>query len=264
VAPHAEAFRERYGPWALVTGAAQGIGLAFAEALARRGLSLHLLDVQAEAVSEAARALRACFDVEVRPLVVDLVATDFMDAIASATSRTEIGLVVCNAAVGRAGSFLDEIPEQMMRAVAVNCVAPLRMTHHFLREMVERKRGGILLVASGTALQGSPGYASYAATKAFDLVLAESLWHELHEQGVEVMAFVPGPTNTPGLRSTMPGLREGQTVGPIELPGTTAEAALAALGSGPAAAREPEHQAALEERRRATTRILARRRRIRR
>jgi short-subunit dehydrogenase len=115
-------------------------------------------------------------------------------------------------------------------------------------------------VASGTALQGSPGYASYAATKAFDLVLGESLWHELHEHGVEVMAFVPGPTNTPGLRSTLPGLREGQSVGPIELPATTAEAALDALGSGPAAAREPEHQAALDARRRATTRILARRR----
>ena len=138
----------------------------------------------------------------------------------------------------------------------MNCAATIVLTHAFASKMVTARRGGILLVASETALRPSPGYAGYAATKAFDLVLGESLWYELREYGVDVFSFVPGPTNTPGLRSAVPGLEEGQVRGAIQLPETTAEAAIAALGRAASAAREPEHEALLEARRRlAETRI---------
>ena len=229
-------FRDSYGPWALVTGAAQGIGRAFAEGLARRGLNLHLLDLECEAVTRAAREIETGHAVEARPLIADLSDRGFIDLVEGAVAQTQVGLLVCNAAFGRTGPFLDETLEELLRAVDVNCAATVALTHLLAPRMVDRGRGGILLVASGTALHGSPGHANYAATKAFDLVLGESLWDEFREHGVDVLAFVPGPTNTPGLRSFVPGLREGMAVGRIQLPGATAEIALEALGKGPSAA----------------------------
>ncbi len=116
--------------------------------------------------------------------------------------------------------------------------------------MARRGRGGIILLASGTALQGSPRYANYAATKAFNLVLGESLWYEFKGHGVDVLSFVPGPTNTPGLRTSVKGLKEGVAVGPIRLPGETAEYAVAALGRAASASRQKDHAAQLAARRR--------------
>ena len=84
--------------------------------------------------------------------------------------------------------------------------------HGFGAEMARRGRGGLILIASGTALQGSPRYANYAATKAFNLVLGESLWYEFREHGVDVLSFVPGPTNTPGLRRSVKGLKGHATI----------------------------------------------------
>ena len=109
----------------------------------------------------------------------------------------------------------------------------------------------MILIASGTALHGSPNYANYAATKAFNLVLGESLWFELGAHGVDVLSFVPGPTNTPGMRKSLPRLREGVEVGPIRLPGPTAEAAIRALGKRASAARQRDHASRLAARRRA-------------
>jgi short-subunit dehydrogenase len=282
------AFRERYGPAALVTGAAQGIGRAFADSLAARGIDVYLLDVQATEVVRAASEVSAEYGVRAIPMAIDLADRDFLTSVLAALEReagsgpnadgpardeteappttppgvrpgSEIGLVVCNAAIGLEGPFLSETLESLQRSVDVNCQAALALSHHFGREMVERGRGGLLLIASGTALQGSPDYATYAATKAFNLVLGESLWYELKDRGVDVLSFVPGPTNTPGLRSSLPSLAEGVEVGPIRLPGVTAEAAIEALGKRASAARQRDHANRLAARRRAAERLLARR-----
>jgi len=243
-------FRARYGPAALVTGAAQGIGRAFADALAARGLAVYLLDVQPEAVARAAEEVAAKFGVAAHPVVVDLSRRDCLEAIRAALPREEIGLVVCNAAIGQEGPYLEEPLAAIQRAIDVNCQAAAALAWGFGQDMARRGRGGIVLLASGTALQGSPRYASYAATKAFNLVLGESLWYELRDHGVDVLAFVPGPTNTPGLRRSVPGLKEGVAVGPIRLPAETAEAAVEALGRAASASREKPHAAQLAARRR--------------
>ena len=245
-----------------MTGAAEGIGRAFAEGLAARRIEVFLLDVQGEAVRRTAREVEALHGTPTYPVVADLSRRDFMGTVRSALQAAgragDVGLVVCNAAIGLEGAFLDESLDDLHRSLDVNCHAVLDLVHGFGRELVARGRGGLLLIASGSALHGSPGFAGYAATKAFDLVLGESLWYELRPHGVDVLSFVPGPTNTPGLRRSLPRLREGREVGPIRLPGVTAEAALEALGRRASAARQRDHANRLAARRRAADAWIAR------
>lgn len=253
-------FCDRYGPLAIVTGAAQGIGRAFSDSVARRGLDVMMVDVQAEPVEAAAAEVSREFGVTAEAAAVDLSRRDFLPEIDSRLKGRAVGLVICNAALGQEGPFLDERLEDLHRAVDVNCHAALALSHHFGSGMVDRGRGGLILVASGTALQGSPNYANYAATKAFNLVLGESLWFEFAEHGVDVLSFVPGPTNTPGLRTSLPRLREGVEVGPIRLPGPTAEYAIGALGKRASAARQRDQASRLAARRRAAQAGIEKRR----
>jgi uncharacterized protein len=251
-------FAERYGPWALVTGAAQGIGRAFAEGVARRGLHPILVDQQSEPLMRLADELHERHGVDARAVVLDLARRDFLELLRARTADAAVGLLVCNAAVGQVGPFLRERPEGLRLAIEVNCIAPALLAHAYGRAMAERGRGGIVFLASGSAFHGSPYVAHYAATKAYNLVLGEGLWYELRRQGVDVLAFVPGPTNTPGLRRSQPRLREGVAVGLVRLPGPTAEAALDALGTGPSATRD----LAMRLRFALGARLLGRRRRI--
>ncbi len=252
-AKKARDFREKYGPVALVTGAAQGIGRAFADSVAARGLSVLMIDVQEEALDAAAREVAETYEVSTWAVPTDLARPDFLGGVEAICTRVgiEVGLVICNAALGLEGPFLDADVEQLHRAEAISCRATTTLAHFFGREMKARGRGGLIFISSGTAMQGSPNHAHYAATKAFELVLGESLWYELQPHGVDVLSFVPGPTNTPGLRSVLPGLEEGVAAGPIGLPRETAEAAVDALGKKATAARERVHANRLSSRRRA-------------
>jgi short-subunit dehydrogenase len=146
---------------------------------------------------------------------------------------------------------LEQNLDDLLLTTEVNCNATVILTHTFAKRMAAQGRGGIILMASGTALQGSPTFAHYAATKAHNLVFGEALWYELRAHGVDVLSFIPGPTNTPALRSQNPRLKEGVSVGPIQLPGPTAEAALRALGKGPCAARDANFRRRLANRRQA-------------
>ena len=141
----------------------------------------------------------------------------------------EIGLVVYNAAASSIGPFLETPLEQHQRILDVNCRGPLVLAHVFGTLMVERGRGGIVLMTSLAATQGSPYIASYAASKAFDLVLAESLMDgRLADRGVDVLAWRAGATRTPGYEQSKPDFS-----GPVMEPAPVAEAALRALGRGP-------------------------------
>src|SRR5260221_13028718 len=80
-----------------------------------------------------------------------------------------------------------------------NCVVPLQVCHHFARPMVERGRGGIVVLSSGAALVGAPNMVAYAASKAFDMIMTEALWAELRATGVDVLGLVLGATDPPAL-----------------------------------------------------------------
>jgi len=119
-----------------------------------------------------------------------------MSLILPATESLEVGLLVNNAGFGLAGNFLGHDLKRELALLDVNCRAPVILTHEFGRRMAQRKRGGIIFVSSVSAYLATPFEASYAASKVYELSLAESLWYELKKHGVEVLALCPGSTET--------------------------------------------------------------------
>ena len=222
-------FREKYGPWALVAGASQGIGRAFAESLAKRGLHLVLVARTEKALVGLAGELTNRYQVQTLCLSVDLSAPDALERITAATEAHEVGLVVYNAAHADTGAFLHRRRESLSRLVSTNCTGPLLACCHFGEKMAERGRGGIVLMSSLSGFQGTPYVAAYAASKAFNLVLAEGLWYELKSANVDVLACCPGPTGTPGFDASLEG-RRPPVFPPVLSPQRVAEQSLRNLG----------------------------------
>jgi uncharacterized protein len=235
-------FRERYGPWALVAGASDGIGEAFARRIAERGVNVLLLARRAALLERLAAEIRAAHGVEARPLVADLTAADLDARVEAATRGLELGLLVYNAgAEHAAGPFHDTPVAHAQRLVALSCTGPVLLAHRLGGAMRARGRGGIVLVTSMAALAGSAYIAAYAASKAFDWILAQSLWHELRPHGVDAMAAVAGMTRTPSLLASEPRLPAG--IAMME-PDEVAVGALDFLGRGPVWFAGPANRAA--------------------
>jgi short-subunit dehydrogenase len=185
---------DRYGNWAVVAGASAGLGAAFAASAASRGFKVALLARRANALDDTAAKVRDAHGVETRCIVADLASPGVEDAVARATDDLDVGLFVYNAAAEPAGRFLDLPLEEHRLNIAVNCSAPTALCHHFGRRMVDQGRGAIAIVSSMAALQGIRMFVSYGAAKAYELILAEGLWDELREHGVEVLSYVVGAT----------------------------------------------------------------------
>jgi uncharacterized protein len=226
-----EAFVERYGPWAVVAGASDGIGAAFAAAAAARGVNVVLVSRSLLKLTGTAEAIEAAHGVETRVVPVDLTSPDVMDHVAAATDDLDVGLVVYNAgATHGVARFIDRPVEDQLYLVDLSCRGPVLWSHHFGRRLAARGRGGLVLLSSMSAFGGSAFTVTYAATKGFDVNLAEGLWRELGPAGVDVLVAVAGLTRTPSMVNSGCKL-EGF---PLMEPEDVAEGALAALG-GPAA-----------------------------
>ncbi|MGO9065327.1 MAG: SDR family NAD(P)-dependent oxidoreductase [Myxococcaceae bacterium] len=197
-------FREHYGPGALVAGASAGLGEAFARALAARGLHLLLLARGQRMLEALAMDIRTRHGVEVLAEAADVGAPDLGERVERLASGLEVGLLVYNAAHSVIGPFLEQPLEAQLRVIDVNCRGPMTLAHLLGRPMAQRGRGGVVLMTSLAGSQGGPLLASYAASKAFNLVLAEGLWAELRAQGVDVLACRAGATRTPGYASSRP------------------------------------------------------------
>jgi hypothetical protein len=225
-------FRDRYGPWALVAGGSVGLGGEFAAQLAARGINLILVARRPEPLEECAAPLRAAHGVEIRTVSADLGRPDLLDALRPALAGLEIGLLVYNAAISPVGRFLEQELAEKLHALDVNCRAPLMLAHELGRQMAARHRGGIILVSSLSALQGSALIATYAATKAYGYILGEGLWDELREHGVDVLAFLAGATRTPNYEASNPKPATRFAPAVMEPAAVVAEA-LATLGRQP-------------------------------
>ena len=190
-------FTKRYGQWAVVAGASEGVGASIARGLGERGVKVVLVARRQAALDEVAATVAT----ETRTLVLDLSGVDADQTLAAATADLDVGLLVYNAGADPYMSrFLDKPADVWQALLARNCTTVLGAVHHFSRRMVERGHGGIALVTSGAAWAGGAHLAVYGASKAFDLLLAESLWAELGPLGVDVLAMVLGRTDTPALR----------------------------------------------------------------
>ena len=223
-----DVFLKRYGPWALVAGASEGIGEAFARELARRGLNLVLVARRSGPLEAAAREIAGVAKVQVRCLPLDLGRADATAALAEELADLDVGLVVYNAALAPIGEFLQIPLDEQLAAIDVNVRGPLSVARDFGQRMAARGSGGIVLLSSLTAFQGSPFIATYGATKSFLLALAEGLWFELAPRGVDVLAVCAGATRTPRYLERAKGRAPGELD-----PDQVAREALASLGHGP-------------------------------
>jgi short-subunit dehydrogenase len=216
----------------VVAGAAVGLGAEYARQLAAKGLDLVLLDRERESLDASAATLRAAHPVAVTPVVLDLARPDLLAAFAPVLDHHEIGLLVYNAAIGTVAPFLEMTPAHASLMIDVNCRGPMLLARALAPAMVARGRGGIIVMSSMSGNFGSEQLALYAATKAFDLVLAESLWAELRHHGVHVLAVQPGSTRTPGWETSQPPELRGPGPHVMEVEPVVREA-LDALGQEP-------------------------------
>jgi short-subunit dehydrogenase len=193
--PHGD-FVRRYGPWALVTGASDGIGQATARELAARGLSLIVVARRQDRLSALKRELEAAHGVSVLALPADLGRDEDVARVVDACRDIEVSLLVAAAGFGTSGPFTESDITSELSMLSVNCRSAVLLTRHFGARFAAQGRGGIVLMGSLLGFQGVPRAAHYAATKAFVQSLAEGLRMELAPRGVDVLSSAPGPVLT--------------------------------------------------------------------
>lgn len=189
-------FAQRYGPWAIVTGASAGIGAEFALRIAERGVNVVLVARRRDRLEELASTIQDMYRVEARVAPADLTSRDIMEVLRPVIADIEIGLLVNCAGFGSSGPFLDMDLSVQESMISLNCRAPLLLTHEITQGMRERGKGGVILVSSINGFCASRGMANYNATKAYDLIFAEGLAGELRPHGIDVQALCPGGTLT--------------------------------------------------------------------
>jgi len=189
-------FKEKYGPWALITGASAGLGEEFARQLAAKGMNLVLAARRGDRLEALGKELAEKHGIEYRAVSCDLGSDSFLDQLRPVTDSLEVGLLINNAGFTNNGDFLDQPLEREIELVNLNCRAASIAAHHYGQKMRDRKRGGIIFSASIAGFAGIPFWASYAASKGFDLQLSEALSHELKPYNVDVLAMCPGATHT--------------------------------------------------------------------
>ena len=189
-------FAERYGPWAVVTGASAGIGAEYALRIAERGVNVVLVARRRDRLEQLASTIGDMYRVEARVAPADLTSRDTVQVLQPAIGGIEIGLLVNCAGVGTSGPFLDMDAGVQEAMLSLNCRAPVLLTHELAQGMRERGRGGVIVVSSVNGFCAAHGMAQYNATKAFDLIFAEGLASELKPYGVDVQAMCPGGTYT--------------------------------------------------------------------
>lgn len=223
---------QKYGSLALIAGASEGIGAAFADRLAAQGMDLVLVARRLPPLEEFAARMRATHKVQVQCISCDLSEPDATAQILAQLGDRQVNVLVYNAALNYIGRYEEGDPAHYQRLVQANCATPAVMAQVFGAQMVAAGRGAVILMASLAGFQGSGFLAPYAASKAFDRVLAESLWYEWKERGVDVIACCAGATSTPAYQATQPA-KTSLVNPPVQTPEAVADECLRQLGRRP-------------------------------
>lgn len=224
-------FQERYGPWAVVAGASEGLGEAFAREIASRGVNVVLVARRECVVRDLADGIAREAGVATRAIAADLAERAGLDRVSNETRDLDVGLLVYNAAYSLIGPFWANDADAHLKELAVNVSGPLALVHGFGGPMRARGRGGVVLVSSMAGFQGSALIANYAATKAYNLVLGEGLWDELRADGVDALVCCAGATRTPNYERSNPATASAMVS--VQTPDAVAREALDYLGRGP-------------------------------
>ncbi len=225
-------FRQRYGKWVIIAGASDGLGAEYAKELASLSLNLVLVARREELLQSLAAQLMESYKIKTKTLVLDLSAPDAAEQIVHQTMELEIGLLVYNAAFSAVGPFTEQAMDIHMREIHTNIHSPFKLVYLLGQRMLARGRGGVILMSSLSAFQGSAYISTYAATKAFNIVFAESLWEEWRDRGVDVLVCVSGAMKTPNFTSSQPA-KTGGMADITMMPDVVARETLDALGKQP-------------------------------
>lgn len=201
-------FKERYGEWAIVAGASEGLGAAWAEELCQLHVNVLLVARREHVMKELALRLESqCTGIQVDYWVQDLAVSNLKEVFSEVLHRDDnrkYGFLVYNAAHNPIGRFLDLSIEGEEKTVDLNVRNVLQMTHVFGNYLKALNgTGGMILMSSLSGEFGTAFVSNYAATKAWNTAFAHGLRHELQPHGIDVMACVAGATATPNFEKTI-------------------------------------------------------------
>jgi len=185
-------------PYALVTGAAKGIGKAIAKELASRGYDLLITDIDEKNLTITEKEISRQYHRDVHSLELDLSEADAAETILywSQPFRNSLQIIVNNAGYGLNGSFAEIPIEKQLNIIDVNVKAQLRIAHAFIPVLKQFPKAHLLNVGSTTCYQSVPYLSIYAASKAFVISFTRSLRYELRNTGIVVSCLSPGSTDT--------------------------------------------------------------------
>ena len=222
-------FLLKYGPWAIVVGAAEGLGEAYCMALAKRNMSLVMVDNRLAELTSLANELKNLYSIETATLHLDLNRNDAVKILLETVKSHDIGLLIYNAAYSQIKPFVKYTTEELDGFLAVNARTQIQLIHTFAKQLIAKeKAGGVIMMSSLAGLIGMQLVAPYAATKAFTWNLAEALNYELKAKNIAVMACLSGATATPTYLKSNP--KYGFIKPLVMKPDNVAEAALNKLG----------------------------------
>lgn len=208
-------YQKKYGEWAFVAGGSVGMGGAYCDRLAQEGMNVVVTGRHLEKVEDKCKQIEEDFGVKAKAVAIDFGDLDVLEQVKKATEGLEIGFLVYNAGLASMALFTERDIDFEMYRLNVNVRSPLALSLWFSKGMKERNKGGIILMGSCSGVVGTPFVQAYSATKAYNFTLAEALWGELAEYGIDVMAVLPGNTigqNFGEVAAGTPGFQTGAEV----------------------------------------------------
>jgi short-subunit dehydrogenase len=221
--------KEKYGPWAIVTGGTEGIGKEFVRELLQTGISVLVVSRKPEKFEKLRTELNQgqkplSETTELRYLSLDLGEPGSVQKLEKETKDLDIGLLVHSSGYGSIGTFETRSLENELSMVDLNARSTVEIVHRYIKKLRPRKHSGIILFGSLVGFQGAPNSATYSATKNFVQAFAEALYWEEKPNKIDILSVAPGPVET-GF-----GKRAGMQMGMAQSPEKIPRQALSKLG----------------------------------